>query len=95
MLYIDKSLLESLGQICNGTIPAGYNKKPVYVRIGDKVFKYGTGSFSFVTLMALTACGGTSGGGGGGGGGTGVGLERSNSKGRSPLSTSIIMLSWI
>ena len=76
MLYIDKSLLESLGQICNGTIPAGYNKKPVYVRIGDKVFKYGTGSFSFVTLMALTACGGTSGGGGGGGGGTGgVGLK--------------------
>ena len=74
MLYIDKSLLESLGQICNGTIPAGYNKKPVYVRIGDKVFKYGTGSFSFVTLMALTACGG--GGGGGGGGGTGgVGLK--------------------
>ena len=58
MLYINKSLLESLGQICNGKIPAGYNKKPVYVRIGDKVFKYGTGSFSFVTLMALTACGG-------------------------------------
>ena len=54
-----------------GRFPPGTIKKPVYVRIGDKVFKYGTGSFSFVTLMALTACGGTSGGGGGGGGGTG------------------------
>ena len=79
MIYIKNTLIESLTKVDKKSGPSGFNSKDVFVISGGKIVKYAPGSFSLLTLMALTACGGGGGGSGAttGGGGSvgGMGLK--------------------
>ena len=62
MIYIDRSLFNSLVSGDKGRRRSNLFNSQVFVRAGNKVIKYSPGSFSILTLFTLAACGGTSGG---------------------------------
>ena len=62
MIYIDRSLFNSLVSGDQGRRRSNLFNSQVYVRAGNKVIKYSPGSFSILSLFTLAACGGTSGG---------------------------------
>ena len=60
MIYIKRSILQSL---LNEPLNSAKSEKDIFLKIGSKVFKYKSGSFSFLTLFTLAACGGGGGSG--------------------------------
>ena len=61
MIYIQRSILQSL---LYKSLNSRISGKDIFVKIGSRVYQYKSGSFSFLTLFTLTACGGGIGGGG-------------------------------
>ena len=59
MIYIDRSLFNSLVSGDKGRCRNYLFNGQVYVRAGNKVIKYSPGSFSVLSLFTLAACGGT------------------------------------
>ena len=58
MIYIDRSLFNSLVSGDQGRWRSNLSNSQVYVRVGDKIIKYSPGAFSILSLFTLAACGG-------------------------------------